>query len=128
MSLALVLLCPACLPAPPNKTNERTHATNTQSNTSYHGFRFVEIAGLSSPPQAELLHFHSDVAKRAQANFSSPTLNRILTMAVGSQHSNMMCVFVCGCVCFVRAHLFSASVCCRVRTHITCTGIHPDRT
>lgn len=59
---------------------------------TYHGFRFVEITGLSAPPTVELLHFHSKVPVRAETNFSNPTLNRILTMAIGSQESNMMTV------------------------------------
>ncbi len=60
---------------------------------TYHGFRFLDLSGLSTVPDTiELLHFHSNVAQRAVANFSSPTLNRIMAMAIGSQLSNMMSV------------------------------------
>ena len=64
---------------------------------TYHGFRFVEVS--SSDPSfslaakdIELHHFHSAVPVKAQASFSSDTLNRIQKLAVGAQRSNMMTV------------------------------------
>ena len=78
---------------------------------TYHGFRFVEVnvtaanvrgaggAGgdTSSPPpftadNIEMLHFHSLVNQRTTAKFKSATLNKIQTMALGAQRSNMMSV------------------------------------
>lgn len=60
---------------------------------TYHGFRYVELSGVSQLPDSiEMLHFHSNVPHIAQTTFSSPTLNRILNMSIGSQESNMMTV------------------------------------
>eukprot|EP01062_Namystynia_karyoxenos_P058419 TRINITY_DN4996_c0_g1_i2.p1 TRINITY_DN4996_c0_g1~~TRINITY_DN4996_c0_g1_i2.p1 ORF type:complete len:1162 (+),score=273.79 TRINITY_DN4996_c0_g1_i2:93-3488(+) len=61
---------------------------------TYHGFRYVEVSGLLnfSAANIEMLHLHSAVAQRANATFSSPTLQRMLRMALGAQRSNMMAV------------------------------------
>eukprot|EP01062_Namystynia_karyoxenos_P058420 TRINITY_DN4996_c0_g1_i3.p1 TRINITY_DN4996_c0_g1~~TRINITY_DN4996_c0_g1_i3.p1 ORF type:complete len:1051 (+),score=334.33 TRINITY_DN4996_c0_g1_i3:104-3154(+) len=61
---------------------------------TYHGFRYVEVSGLANLTAAniEMLHFHSAVEQRTNATFSSPTLQRMMKMALGAQRSNMMAV------------------------------------
>ena len=63
-----------------------------QPSFTYHGFRYVEVTGLTSPPQIVMRHFHSAVAQRTSVNFSSPLLTALQKMAVGSQRSNMMTI------------------------------------
>jgi hypothetical protein len=63
-----------------------------QPTMTYHGFRYVEVTGLETltAENIEQLHFHSAVAQRTNVTFASPTLNRLQTMALGAQRSNMM--------------------------------------
>jgi alpha-L-rhamnosidase len=65
---------------------------------TYHGFRFVEVdltnaKGVKfSTDNIVMLHFHSNLPQRTNATFSSPTLTRLQTMALGAQRSNFMTV------------------------------------
>ena len=65
---------------------------------TYHGFRFAEVnvsaaagvvVGLAN---VEMVHFASAVTQRANVSFTSATLTKLQTMALGAQRSNFMTV------------------------------------
>ena len=63
---------------------------------TYHGFRFVEVNVSLAPgvvvtaDTLEMRVFASAVAQRANVSFSSATLNRLQSLALGAQRSNLM--------------------------------------
>eukprot|EP00041_Stephanoeca_diplocostata_P034630 m.1188790 g.1188790 ORF g.1188790 m.1188790 type:complete len:564 (+) comp24554_c3_seq2:1260-2951(+) len=61
---------------------------------TYHGFRFVQVEGLTtlSKHDIELHHFHTAIVQHTNVSFSSKILTRLQTMAVGAQRSNAMTV------------------------------------
>ena len=64
---------------------------------TYHGFRFVEVHVFDSGVEItndniEMLHLHSAVAQKSKVRFQSDTLNKLQTMALGAQRSNLMTV------------------------------------
>lgn len=71
---------------------ETWHPTTTQ-----HGFRYVlvNVSDSGFEPATEhfrLLHIHSAMPQRTNVSFSSPTLNRIQALALGTMRSNTMTV------------------------------------
>ncbi len=61
---------------------------------TYHGFRYVEVTGLAAlhADDIRMHHFHSAVARKANATFGSDVLNGIQALAVGAQRSNLMTI------------------------------------
>eukprot|EP01060_Flectonema_neradi_P021068 TRINITY_DN2859_c0_g1_i2.p1 TRINITY_DN2859_c0_g1~~TRINITY_DN2859_c0_g1_i2.p1 ORF type:complete len:984 (+),score=175.25 TRINITY_DN2859_c0_g1_i2:44-2995(+) len=61
---------------------------------TYHGFRYVEVTGSEhwtpTLDNIEMVHFHSAVEVKTEVKFSSPLLNGMQKLAVGTQRSNMM--------------------------------------
>ncbi|MBU0638333.1 MAG: glycoside hydrolase family 78 protein [Planctomycetes bacterium] len=68
-------------------------ATETfEPHFTYHGFRYVEVTGLSEKPPPEALVgcvFHSAARDTGQFECSSPLLNRLMQNVVWTQRANM---------------------------------------
>lgn len=59
---------------------------------TYHGFRYVEVTGLTKPPAADFIvaeHFHSAPAMVGSVETSSPMLNRLMQNIQWTQRDNM---------------------------------------
>ncbi|KAA1261312.1 Arylsulfatase [Rubripirellula obstinata] len=73
---------------------DENQASWTPSFT-WHGFRYVEVTGLSQPPTVELLTGHlirSGVSQRGTFASSDPHLNRIHDTAVWTYESNLISI------------------------------------
>ena len=58
---------------------------------AYHGFRYIQIEGLSSPKEAEVLgvFVHQDIGARSSFTCSDPFLNRLFEAGRMSTYSNL---------------------------------------
>jgi alpha-L-rhamnosidase len=59
---------------------------------TYHGFRYVEVVGLSSKPAADFIvarHFHSATEPTGEFACSSPLLNQLMSNIVWTHRDNM---------------------------------------